>query len=157
MVLFLFMAMGAMRMSRNRVLTRRAAAIETLGAATTLCTDKTGTLTQNRMRIAELRLPDGRILIHDDRQKLMLEEEFHLLAEFGILASAQGAAGPHGGELALVMNCRARNGQGASGRTLDHHYPLDPALLAMSHVWGNPDPAPERIIATKSAHLALHR
>ena len=49
-VLTIFMAMGAMRMSREQVLTRRAAAIETLGAATTLCTDKTGTLTQNRMR-----------------------------------------------------------------------------------------------------------
>jgi Ca2+-transporting ATPase len=44
-----FMAMGAWRISRARVLTRRAAAIETLGSATVLCTDKTGTLTENRM------------------------------------------------------------------------------------------------------------
>ena len=50
------MAMGARRISAARVLTRRAAAIETLGSATVLCTDKTGTLTENPMSIAELRL-----------------------------------------------------------------------------------------------------
>ena len=55
LVLTVFMVMGARRISRARVLTRRVAAIETLGAATVLCTDKTGTLTQNRMTIAELR------------------------------------------------------------------------------------------------------
>ena len=53
-VLTVFMAMGAWRISRARVLTRRAAAIETLGSATVLCTDKTGTLTENRMSVAEL-------------------------------------------------------------------------------------------------------
>jgi Ca2+-transporting ATPase len=53
-VLMVFMAMSTWRISRARVLTRRAAAIETLGSATVLCTDKTGTLTENRMPIAEL-------------------------------------------------------------------------------------------------------
>ena len=52
LVLAVFMAMGAWRISRARVLTRRAAAIETLGATTVLCTDKTGTLTENRMSVA---------------------------------------------------------------------------------------------------------
>ena len=58
-VLAVFMAMGAWRISQARVLTRRASAIEALGSATVLCTDKTGTLTENRMTIAELRLADG--------------------------------------------------------------------------------------------------
>ena len=61
-VLTVFMAMGAWRISLARVLTRRAAAIETLGSATVLCTDKTGTLTENRMTIVELRAIDGNIL-----------------------------------------------------------------------------------------------
>jgi P-type Ca2+ transporter type 2C len=61
-VLTVFMAMGAWRISKARVLTRRAAAIETLGSATVLCTDKTGTLTENRMSIAELRAKNkGRV------------------------------------------------------------------------------------------------
>lgn len=51
LVLTVFMVMGAWRISKARVLTRRANAIETLGSATVLCTDKTGTLTQNRMSL----------------------------------------------------------------------------------------------------------
>lgn len=157
-VLTIFMAMGAMRMSRERVLTRRAAAIETLGSATVLCTDKTGTLTQNRMRIAELHLPDGRILAHDDTAELSLEDDFHLLAQFGILASAQQAVDPmevafhefgddHAGE-----TIRAHQ---QAGWTLHHHYPLDPGLLAMSHVWGSDRSGDERIVATKGAPEAI--
>src|SRR5262249_4192485 len=53
-VLTVFLALGALRISRNRVLTRRAAAIETLGAATVLCVDKTGTLTLNRMMVSKI-------------------------------------------------------------------------------------------------------
>lgn len=54
LILTVFMAMGAWRLSQHRVLTRRAATIEALGAATVLCTDKTGTLTRNQMRIETL-------------------------------------------------------------------------------------------------------
>ena len=49
LVMAVFMAMGAWRISQARVLTRRASAIETLGSTTVLCTDKTGTLTENLM------------------------------------------------------------------------------------------------------------
>ncbi len=58
-VLAVFTAMGAWRISQASVLTRRAAAIETLGSATVLCSDKTGTLTQNRMAIVEGWTPNG--------------------------------------------------------------------------------------------------
>ena len=51
----IFMAMGAMRMSRNRVLTRRAAAIETLGAATTL-TQLPGLVVTGALLVAALAL-----------------------------------------------------------------------------------------------------
>ena len=60
LVMAVFMAMGAWRISQARVLTRRAAAIETLGATTVLCTDKTGTLTENRMTIASIVSGDTR-------------------------------------------------------------------------------------------------
>src|SRR6187399_2316776 len=59
LVLAVFMVMGAWRLSRSRVLTRRASAIETLGSATVLCTDKTGTLTENRMAVARLESSSG--------------------------------------------------------------------------------------------------
>ena len=157
-VLTIFMAMGAMRMSRSRVLTRRAAAIETLGAATTLCTDKTGTLTQNRMRVARLWLPDGRSFDPETQTEALLEEEFHLLAECGILASAQQPVDPMEtafhelGDALAPATVRARQD---AGWTLDRHYPLDPALLAMSHAWSSPGAEEDRVIATKGAPEAI--
>ena len=53
-VLTVFLAMGAWRISKRNVLTRHMPAIETIGAATVLAVDKTGTLTENRMRLAVL-------------------------------------------------------------------------------------------------------
>src|SRR5262249_13311376 len=53
-ILTVFLALGAWRISRHSVLTRRIPAIETLGSATVLCVDKTGTLTLNRMSVAAL-------------------------------------------------------------------------------------------------------
>ena len=157
-VLTVFMAMGAIRMSRERVLTRRASAIETLGSATVLCTDKTGTLTQNRMQIAELRLPDGSILPIAGGSAPELADDFRLLAELGVLASARQAVDPM--EIALHELgtghawASVRGGQ-SDGWSLDHHYPLRPDLLAMSHVWSNADPGGERIVATKGAPEAI--
>ena len=88
----------------------------------------------------------------------MLEDDFHLLAEFGILASAQQAVDPM--EVALhelgddhaSSTIRSRQ---LAGWTLDHHYPLDPGLLAMTHVWGSNRPEDERIVATKGAPEAI--
>lgn len=57
-VLTVFFALGAYRIARQRVLTRRLPAIETLGSATVLCADKTGTLTENCMRVTQS-LPYG--------------------------------------------------------------------------------------------------
>ena len=93
-VLTVFMAMGAWRISRARVLTRRAAAIETLGSATVLCTDKTGTLTENRMSIAELRLKSTRMFRPREVSGAKMPEEFHGLVEFGLLASARDPLTP---------------------------------------------------------------
>lgn len=154
-VLTIFMAMGALRMSRGRVLTRRAAAIETLGAATILCTDKTGTLTENRMRIAQLRLPDGRVLLPEVGQSLEREDDFHFIVELGILASAPAPVDPMevafhelGDRLAPVT----ARGRQTAGWSLEKYFPLDPALLAVTQAWRSGE---ERFIAAKGAPEAI--
>jgi Ca2+-transporting ATPase len=58
MVLAVFMALGAWRLARKRVLVRRSAVIETLGGAGVLCVDKTGTLTENQMEVSRIWTPD---------------------------------------------------------------------------------------------------
>jgi Ca2+-transporting ATPase len=155
-VLTVFMAMGAWRISQARVLTRRAAAIETLGSATVLCTDKTGTLTENRMSIVELRLRGGEVLRPRDTSGPMADQ-FQLLAEFGLLASAPEPFDPM--EKAFHALGRepltdARRQQGPEW-TLQHAYGLRPDLLAVTHVWQPASDRREFVVAAKGAPEAI--
>ena len=123
LVLTAFMVMGAWRLSQARVLTRRAAAIEMLGAATVLCTDKTGTLTENRMTIAELKVPksDG-----DDAR----------LIETALLASGRQSFDPM--ERAIAADAAGRSGGvDAVYADLDlvRQYGLRPDFPTMTNVW----------------------
>jgi Ca2+-transporting ATPase len=133
MVLAVFMAMGAWRISKVRVLTRRASAIETLGAASVLCTDKTGTLTENRMTIAELRLPDGTVA----KVGTALPEAFRELAAAGVMASAPEPYDPMEKAFHALAKAHLRPGEALPGtaRHLVRNYPLSPGLLAMSQAW----------------------
>lgn len=85
-------------MSKKNVLTRKMAAVETLGAATVLCTDKTGTITWNRMTVKKL-YTNGNFF--DINNKDIVPEEFHKLIEYGILASKKDPFDPM--EKALIL------------------------------------------------------
>ena len=155
-VLAVFMAVGAWRISQARVLTRRATAIEALGSTTVLCTDKTGTLTENRMTITELRLADGSatsvagcndtppasfqaiiftgVLASAAEPFDPMEKAFHTLAEKGAVASP---------------------GRENSARSLVKAYALRPDCLAMSHVWKGPSDQEPFVVAAKGAPEAI--
>ena len=156
-VLTVFMAMGAWRISRARVLTRRATAIEALGSATVLCTDKTGTLTENRMSIAELRLKGTEIFRPRDVSGAKMPEKFHDLVEFGLLASARDPFDPM--EKAFHDLGRERLAETELLHGLEwklmHAYGLRPDLLAMAHVWQAADSRQEFVIAAKGAPEAI--
>ncbi len=143
-VLTVFMAMGAWRISKARVLTRRAAAIETLGSSTVLCTDKTGTLTQNRMSVAELCLPDGTAFRMQDGAT---PEAFCLLIETGRLASAPQPFDPMEKAFHAVAE-----GLPSAALDLVHTYGLRPDLLAMTNVWRS---GTNDIVAAKGAPEAI--
>ena len=130
-VLTVFLAMGAWRIGKVGVLTRRAAAIETLGSATVLCTDKTGTLTENRMSVAALWLPSGEAL--EFAKGTPAEAAFRALIQTAVLASASDPADPM--EIAIHEAGTVVGGLDQPGGTLAHAYALRPELLAMSNVW----------------------
>lgn len=130
-VLTVFLAMGAWRIGKVGVLTRRAAAIETLGSATVLCTDKTGTLTENRMALAQVWLPSGETLVLDKGD--FISESHRNLIEIAMLASAVEPIDPM--EVALHRAYDMSEGTAARTATLVHTYGLRPELLAMSNIW----------------------
>jgi P-type Ca2+ transporter type 2C len=155
-VLTVFMAMGAWRISRARVLTRRPAAIETLGSATVLCTDKTGTLTENRMSIAELRLSGGEVFRADSTGE-KLPEAFQEIAEYGALASAQDPFDPMD-KAFHELRRRQRGYEKYEQRQewqLVRSYGLEPGLLAMSQAWRASPGAGKFIVAAKGAPEAV--
>ncbi|TIO53647.1 MAG: cation-translocating P-type ATPase [Mesorhizobium sp.] len=154
MVLTIFMAMGAWRISQVRVLTRRAAAIETLGSATVLCTDKTGTLTRNQMAIAELRTPGGGIfplLKTSD----VVPEAFRDLVELGVLASAEVPFDPMEKAFFELSAERLPRRSDAGDRQLVRSYGLRPELLAMSNVWRTNAGDPDCLVAAKGSPEAI--
>lgn len=140
-VLTVFPALGARRLAKFGVLTRRINAIETLGATTVLCSDKTGTLTENRMTVTRLAaggvsLPDRLSL--DTASSWALPEAFHALVEVAILASVVDPFDP-------MEKAFRRLGERFLKDTehlhrdwrLVHTYALSPALRAMSQVWSS--------------------
>lgn len=153
-VLTVFLALGAWRLSQHNVLARRIPAVETLGSATVLCVDKTGTLTMNRMSVRQLLIVNGN-RCEVGQEQPSLPEAFHELVEFGILASKKEPFDPmekallHLKDTALVKTEHVHEDW-----TLVQEYPLSKDLLAMSQVMSSPD-GRDYIIAAKGAPEAI--
>jgi len=153
-VLTIFLALGAWRISQKQVLTRKMAAVETLGAATVLCTDKTGTLTKNLMAIRTL-MADDEFHANREENPIPLPETFHQLVEFGILASKKDPFDPmEKALLRLGVDKLSQTEHLHANWNLVHEYPLSQELLALSHVWKSPD-GKDFVISAKGAPEAI--
>jgi Ca2+-transporting ATPase len=156
-VLTVFMALGAWRMSQHQVLTRRPPVIETLGSVSVVCVDKTGTLTMNRMRVVELVTDTGEhhAVDVDDAGDRELPEPFHPIAEFAALASPVEPFDPMDRAVRELLDAHLAGTEHVH-RDFDlvREYPLSEQMLALSHVWRSPDSS-RYVIATKGAPEAV--
>lgn len=151
-VLTVFMALGAWRMSKKNVLTRKPSAVETLGSATVLCTDKTGTLTQNKMTVTRLFNGEN---FYSVAKSNVFPEEFHEIIEYGILSSQTNPFDPM--EKA-ILNMGEQYLKNTDHFHIDwqmvKEYPLSKDLLAMSRVFSDAEKA-QQTIAAKGAPEAI--
>ena len=154
LVLTIFLALGAWRISQHGVLTRRSAAIEALGAATVLCVDKTGTLTQNRMQLDALWRPamtwrEGRSGSEPPRAELLE------VLRVGVLACEREPFDPM--EKAF-LDCAASHLPGFAQQhatwSVAHIYPLSPTQLSVAYVW-RVTGADDLFVAAKGAPEAI--
>ena len=151
-VLTVFLALGAWRLSRHQVLTRRLQAVEALGAITVLAVDKTGTLTQNRMRVVELAA--GAALFHDGGTE-PLPEAFHELVEFALLATPADPFDPMEKAIRVFAERHLAGSAHVHGDWVpEQQYELSPDILAMTHVFEQSDPS-LHLLATKGAPEAV--
>jgi len=151
-IMIVFFALGARRIAQHKVLTRNLNAIETLGKTTVLCTDKTGTLTENRMRVSALSV-GGQMLSTQALAKLPIE--FAELVRYSVLASEIEPHDPM--EQAFHDFAQRHLNEAplpADDWQLVREYELSPSLMAMSHLWHGPGLA-EHVIAAKGAPEAI--
>lgn len=150
-ILTIFLALGAWRISKKNVLTRHVPVVETLGAATVLCVDKTGTLTQNIMTVSRL-YANGAFHAVPDNRRDVLPEEFHALVEYCILAGKKDPFDP----MEKAITDMGRNFLAGSEhlhsyeRALIREYPLSRKFPALTHAWRSPG-REGLVIASKGA------
>jgi len=151
-ILTIFMALGAWRMSKKKVLTRKPSAIETLGSATVLCTDKTGTLTQNKMTVTSLYNGKNFLTVTKANE---FNPEFHEIIEYGILSSQTNPFDPMERAITSIGDLYLKGTEHIHKNwKMVKEYPLSKELLAMSRVFSFKE-TQEKIIATKGAPEAI--
>ena len=148
-VLTIFLAIGAWRLSKKNVLTRNSASIETLGSTTVLCADKTGTITQNKMEVAAL-YNGYSLLLRDTFSKQ--PDDFKELIHAARTASGKSTVDPM--ELAIGAIHKEWMTPVAFDWEVVKEYPLTDELLAMTQVIGMPG-VNELSVAAKGAPEAV--
>ncbi len=152
-ILTVFLALGAWRISRSRVLTRRLPVIETLGSATALCVDKTGTLTQNQMTLRIIASETKTIEVAADTS--VIPADLHALLQAAVLASKPDPFDPMERALHLARDRLLGELKDAQhGWAMIQEYPLSSELLVVSHCWERVG-ASTVVVASKGAPEAI--
>ena len=144
-----FMALGAWRMMKKGIVVKQMKTVETLGSATLICTDKTGTITENKMTLAKLFILNTNTIVEAETE---INEEEKALIRFAMWASEPIPFDP----MEIALHTAYQKEFPADERsefTLNHEYPLGGKPPMMTHVFENK--AEHRIIATKGAVEAL--
>lgn len=151
MVLAVFLALGAWRLAMHKVLTRRSAVIETLGGASALCVDKTGTLTENRMQVAALFSNSDHVEISGADVNECRDGPAGELIRLAALASAVHPVDP------MDRAIRSLNGAASVSDAFagepEVTWPLRPELMAVVQIWRTDGDV--RIAAAKGAPEAI--
>ena len=144
-----FMAIGAWRLMNMGVIVKQMKTVESLGSATVICVDKTGTITENRMRLDKI------YTLETD--KVTSVEEMHSASEKELLTIAMWASEPipfdtmeqslHNFYSSIIENDERPNFK------MVHEYPLGGKPPMMTHIFENAEG--NRIIAAKGAPEAL--
>jgi HAD ATPase, P-type, family IC len=151
-VLTIFMAIGAWRISKKNVLTRKPSAIETLGSATVLCTDKTGTLTENKMKVTKIYNKEDFWVAKKSND---FAEQYHDIIEYGILSSQMNPFDPMEKAICKIGEAYLQGTEHIHGDwEMVKEYSLSKELLAMSRVFRKTSTG-ELVIATKGAPEAI--
>ena len=142
-----FMALGSYRLMKMGIIVKQTKTVETLGSATVICTDKTGTITENKMSLAQCYIFPNDLINNDFSSPLSIE----------LLTIAMWASEPipfDAMEIALhEAYAKLKIDDERPYYTLVHEYPLDGKPPMMTHVFENK--IGTRIIAAKGASEAI--
>lgn len=144
-----FMALGAWRLMRDGVIIKKSSIVETLGSTTVICTDKTGTITENMMHLVAVYSEAGQCTAN--------EQDYHLPEVASVIQTAMWASepvpfDPMEKELHRLYEQTEKNDRRAQFE-LFHEYPLEGKPPMMTHLFKNKNG--ERLIAAKGAPEAI--
>ena len=144
-----FMAMGAFRLMKMGIVVKQMKTVETLGSATVICTDKTGTITENKMSLAKIfvlstnKMTEIDAVSTDDEKKLI---------QNAMWASEPIPFDPMEVALHTAYHMTTKEDERQSYKLI-HEYPLSGKPPMMTHIFENPEG--KRFIACKGAVEAL--